>query len=188
MPADLLIPSLDASNEEEFRKINRPVPEIGFQTFLSGMAEFTHLFSGTVFLELFIIPGINDSDESISAFARIIKTLRVDKIQLNRLDRPGTEEDVAVASGQNADRFVRVLSEIAPVEVIGSFRQQSVPDQTAESRLAAFLKQAPADLPAIKSHLGLSFFETDLVIKKLLFTGIAVKQEIDGKTIFSAKE
>ena len=188
LPADLLIPSLDASNEEEFRKINRPAAEIGFQTFLSGMEEFTHLFSGKVFLELFIVPGVNDSDESISAFARIIKKLRVDKVQLNSLDRPGTEEDVEIASIHNAERFVRVLSETVPVEVIGSFRQQNVPDQTAESRLAGFLEQAPADLTAIKSYLGLSFFETDLVIKKMLFTGKAVQKQINGKIIFFKKE
>lgn len=188
LPADLLIPSLDASNEEEFRKINRPSAEIDFQTFLSGMEEFTHLFGGKVFLELFIVPGVNDSDESVSAFARIIKKLRVDKVQLNSLDRPGTEEDVEIASLQNAGRFVRVLSESVPVEVIGSFRQQNVPDQTAESRLDEFLAQAPADLAAIKSYLGLSFFETDLVIKKMLFTGKAVKKEANGKTLFFKKE
>ena len=63
-----------------------------------------------------------------------------------------------------------------------------MPDQTAESRLDEFLAQAPADLAAIKSYLGLSFFETDLVIKKMLFTGKAVKKEANGKTLFFKKE
>jgi wyosine [tRNA(Phe)-imidazoG37] synthetase (radical SAM superfamily) len=70
-------------------------------------------------LELFIVPGINDSDDSIARFAQIIQNMRLDKIQLNALDRCGTEDDVPVSSSENAARFAAVLGKFAEVEFVG---------------------------------------------------------------------
>ena len=117
--ADLVIPSLDASSAEEFARINRPGNEMDFDTFISGLAQFTHIFNGKIWLELFIVPGINDSDESIARFAEIIRTMRLDKIQLNALDRPGTENNIVISSSENAARFSAVLSAFAQVEFVG---------------------------------------------------------------------
>lgn len=116
---DLVIPSLDASNAEEFSRVNRPAPEIDFQTFIAGMTEFSHQFKGKIWLELFIVPGVNDSDGSIARFAQIIRNMRLDKIQLNALDRPGTENDVPISSAENAGRFAKVLKEFAETEFVG---------------------------------------------------------------------
>lgn len=118
--ADLVIPSLDASNGDEFLKINRPVADISFAQFIAGLKAFTMSFPGEIWLELFIVPGINDSDRSIERFAGIIGNLKVTLIQLNSLDRPGTEEDVSVSSGENAVRFAEVLSFFAETEILGS--------------------------------------------------------------------
>ena len=116
---DLVIPSLDASNAEEFARINRPGSEMDFDTFITGLAHFTHIFKGKIYLELFIVPGINDSDESIARFAELIRTMRLDKIQLNALDRPGTENDIVISSSENAARFSVVLGAFAQVEFVG---------------------------------------------------------------------
>ena len=116
---DLVIPSLDASNAEEFARINRPGSEMDFDTFITGLAHFTHIFKGKIYLELFIVPGINDSDESIARFAEIIRTMRLDKIQLNALARPGTENDIVISSSENAARFSAVLGAFAQVEFVG---------------------------------------------------------------------
>ena len=116
---DLVIPSLDASNAEESARINRPGSEMDFETFITGLAHFTHIFKGKIYLELFIVPGINDSDESIARFAEIIRTMRLDKIQLNALDRPGTENDIVISSSENATRFSAVLGAFAQVEFVG---------------------------------------------------------------------
>lgn len=117
--ADLVIPSLDASNAEEFSLVNRPGDEMDFDTFVAGLAQFTHIFKGKIYLELFIVPGINDSAESIARFADIIRTMRLDKIQLNALDRPGTENNIVISSSENAARFSAVLSAFAQVEFVG---------------------------------------------------------------------
>ena len=114
---DLVIPSLDASCNEEFHKVNRPPAESSFDSFVSDLTAFTHSFKGRIWLELFIVPGVNDSDDSIKRFAGIIKNMRLDKIQLNALDRPGTES-IPISSAENAARVSAALAPFAPVEFI----------------------------------------------------------------------
>ena len=123
--ADLVIPSLDGSNAEEFSLVNRPGNEIDFDTFIAGLTQFTHIFKGKIYLELFIVPGLNDSDDSIARFAEIIRTMRLDKIQLNALDRPGTENNIVISSAENAARFSSVLGAFAQVEFVGRIKQPS---------------------------------------------------------------
>ena len=123
--ADLVIPSLDASCAEEFTAINRPAQDIDFETFTAGLTQFTQEFKNRIYLELFIVPGINDSDASIIRFAQIIQNMRLDKIQLNALDRCGTEDDVPVSSAENAARFAAVLSKFANVEFVGRNNQKN---------------------------------------------------------------
>ncbi|MBQ9502428.1 MAG: radical SAM protein [Lentisphaeria bacterium] len=168
--ADLVIPSLDASCQEEFDRINRPVPGSGFVPFTRGLAGFTRQFRGQVWLEIFIIPGVNDSDASIGRFARLAGTMRLDRIQLNSLDRPGTG-NVAVSTEENAQRFVDVLSEIAPTEFIRRFRSSDAPPETAESRLLKLLRKGPLHREEVGKRLDLSDYEAGLLVRRLQFSG-----------------
>ena len=113
---DVAIPSLDASNEEEFQKVNRPVAGLSFAKFLDGLRAFCRESTAEVLLELFVVPGANDSDASIARFAEIVRTLKVKKIQLNTLDRPAVAGWVKPAPPETLARFIRALSPIVPVE------------------------------------------------------------------------
>ena len=183
--ADLVIPSLDASCEEEFIKVNRPVGSISFERFVNGLTDFTRSFSGRIWLELFIVPGANDSTESIAGFAGLIKNMRLDKVQLNTMDRPGTEK-VEISSEENSRRFADVLSQYVPVEYAGSFRSRRAPDRTADSRLLELLAGKPMPEKYISGILNLSDFETDLLLKKLRFANRITAVEENGITVWHA--
>lgn len=122
---DLCIPSLDASSEEEFNIINRPSHELDFTTYVKALVEYCQKSKAEIWLELFIVPGKNDSDESIKRFTEIIKQAKPDKVQLNTLDRPGTVDWISPSSEENTMRFVRALEPIIPVEAVGPFKYKS---------------------------------------------------------------
>lgn len=122
---DLCIPSLDASCEEEFNIINRPSPELNYTTYLNALIDYCQKSKAEIWLELFIVPGKNDSDESIDRFTKIIERAKPHKVQLNTLDRPGTVDWIAPSSGENTMRFVRALEPIIPVEAVGPFKYKS---------------------------------------------------------------
>ena len=117
---DMIIPSLDASNEEEYLKINRPVPGETLEKLVDGIAEF-HRNHPAVYmaLEMFIAPGINDSDESLTRFETLLKRISPDAIQLNTLDRPGAVADLKPACAETMKKFAAVLNKIVPVTFTG---------------------------------------------------------------------
>ncbi|MDK2863513.1 MAG: hypothetical protein PWQ46_1223, partial [Methanomicrobiaceae archaeon] len=65
MRADLVVPSLDAVSEEVFVKINRPSPGITAGQVLEGLLDFAREYTGEVWLEIFIVPGVNDTDKEL---------------------------------------------------------------------------------------------------------------------------
>ena len=122
---DRVVPSLDASNAAEFEKINRPAAGITFEKYVDGLADYTHQSSAEVFLELFIVPGVNDSDESIKRFVDIIRRMKLNMVQLNTLDRPGVVDWIRPSSKENTMRFIQALEPYVPVEAVGPFRYKS---------------------------------------------------------------
>ncbi len=101
--ADIVLPSLDAATEEVFRKINRPAGALDLQGYIQGLADFRKEFSGKIWLEVFILPGFNDHKAELDALKKAILKIKPDSVQLNTLDRPGTEAGIRSArlvSGQ----------------------------------------------------------------------------------------
>ncbi len=86
--ADILAPSLDAFDDESFRRINRPHSSITFDKLFSGLKRATHEHPGEVHLEVMLIDGINDDDASLRAVAERIRELRVDRVDINTPVRP----------------------------------------------------------------------------------------------------
>ena len=69
---DLIVPSLDGSNEEEFLKINRPAPGVTFRGVVEAIRAFRlNVPEVRMALEVFIVPGVNDSQESLERFKKL---------------------------------------------------------------------------------------------------------------------
>lgn len=90
--ADVILPSLDAVSEDIFHQINRPCPGITSSSIIAGLIKLRASFSNQIWLEIFIVPGVNDTTEEISLFKEAILRIQPDQVQLNSLDRPGTED------------------------------------------------------------------------------------------------
>ena len=86
--ADLVMPSLNGVFEDSYLKINRPNVNLKLPEIIEGLKKFAIEFDGDIFLEIFMIDGINDSKEELLEFVKVIKELKVNKVQLNSLDRP----------------------------------------------------------------------------------------------------
>lgn len=108
---DLLIPSLDAVSEIAFKKINRPSINISVDDILEGIMNLRKYYKGKVWLEIFIVPGINDNEEEINNFIKIIKKIKVEKVQLNTLDRAGTEKWVDNLCRKDLEEIARRFKE-----------------------------------------------------------------------------
>ncbi len=103
--ADLVVPSLDALSKAAFRKINRPCTEIDPEAMVTGIREFVKSFQGRVHLEIFILPGINDTPAELALLKAAVADIKPDVVQLNSLDRPGTCDFVVPADRQRLEEI-----------------------------------------------------------------------------------
>jgi len=119
--ADLLIPSLDGATPESFRTINRPEPSIQLNEVIDGLVALRREYRGTLVLEVFVVPGVNDSEHEIAALREAALRIGPDAIQLNRLDRPGILPWVTQASDE---LLARIHEQLLPLTVFEVARRQ----------------------------------------------------------------
>lgn len=112
--ADVVIPSLDGATDESFSKICRPDPSITVSNTVNGIAAFRDVYSGIMILEIFIVPGVNDSDDEIEAFKTACGKISPDAIQLNHLARPGCVDWITIPS---KDRLLEIKKKLEPLPV-----------------------------------------------------------------------
>ncbi|MFW5730227.1 MAG: radical SAM protein [Desulfonatronovibrionaceae bacterium] len=87
--ADIVLPSLDSVVEQEFRKVNRPHPDIRLEEIIQGLLDFRAVFQGKIYLEVLLLPGINDSDRNIAGLREFTARFRPDRVDVTTMTRPG---------------------------------------------------------------------------------------------------
>ena len=176
---DVVIPSLDASNEEEFQKINRPAPGLTFPMLMEGLRAFCQESSARILLELFIVPGVNDSPESVERFAGLIRTLRVDRIQLNMLDRPGVASWVVPPPPETVERFRMALENIAPVDCAAPKPQENAADTVRRTemvcRILELTEKNPADAGSLAAAVQVELPVVEANLQRLVAAGLLEK-------------
>jgi len=154
LPADLVMPSLDAAIFSSFQKINRPCAEINLEAYIKGIADFQESYTGKLALEILILPGVNDSTEDLSALKQACNTILPDVIQLNSLDRPGTVSGIFTASH---DRLLAIQTFLGKdrVEIIAAATQRKETKAYRKDMASAILETihrrpcTPEDLASI---------------------------------------
>ena len=187
--ADLVVPSLDAGDEETFRKINRPHRDISIEKLVSGLYAFRKEFTGRIWLEVFLVEGLNTDADQIDKINRIIKRVGPDKVQLNTAVRPTAEADVKRVDDEKLRTIAAKLGENCGVvtDFSLSSRDERVeePETKAEDVLS-MLKRRPCSLNDICSGLGLHRNEVLKYIGHFQRQGIIDSEQKDGTTFFKA--
>jgi wyosine [tRNA(Phe)-imidazoG37] synthetase (radical SAM superfamily) len=167
MEADIVLPSLDAATELAYLKIDRPEHSIKLDRIISGIADFTAEFksqsAGTkeVWLEVFIIEGINTDQENIERLRDACLLIKPDRVQLNTLDRPGTESWVKPASKETLERILEELK-LPNVEIISAFRSRDEIRhyrKDVENAILDTISRRPSTIDDLRQALGLGLPE-----------------------------
>jgi wyosine [tRNA(Phe)-imidazoG37] synthetase (radical SAM superfamily) len=84
--------SLSAWNQHSFEWVNRPHRGLDFTTMLDGLRDFRKGFDGQLWLEVFLLNGINAMPKDVEKIARLARDLKPDRIHLNTIVRPPADE------------------------------------------------------------------------------------------------
>jgi wyosine [tRNA(Phe)-imidazoG37] synthetase (radical SAM superfamily) len=118
MPADAVLPTLDAGSEELFQRINRPRPELTFGRLVDGLVAFRRVFGGRLWVEVMLIKGLNDDEAALSDIAAVLERIRPDEVHVNQPVRPPAEGWVEAPDGAALARAASIFG--ARARVVGA--------------------------------------------------------------------
>lgn len=181
LKADLVMPSLDAVSKKAFVQINRPDKEIDAREIVEGIRAFAKEFKGKIWLEVFVLPGFNDSRSDLLLLKEAIHKIHPDRVQINTLDRPGTLPDIRPASGAELEKIIQILA-FPHIEIIaktdGSVRAQIQRDDV-KAAIVETIHRRPCTKKDLLQILGVEKQVMDTCINTL---------EQEGKIIGKSQE
>ncbi|MGB2862895.1 MAG: radical SAM protein [Sedimentisphaerales bacterium] len=196
--ADVVMPSLDAGDEQTFQKINRPNSVISIEKLISGLCAFRKEFSGQIWLEVFFVEGINTGAEQIARIKEAIELINPDKVHLNTAVRPTADHNItrlsAVKLQEIADRLgpkCEVVADFSPAcsSILNESKSEdmlehhSVINRKAEA-LLSMLKRRPCSLNDICAGLVIHPNEAIKHISDLQHQGVIQSEEKEGIVFF----
>jgi wyosine [tRNA(Phe)-imidazoG37] synthetase (radical SAM superfamily) len=180
LDADIVVPSLDAVSNDAFQKIARPAAGITAKKLIEGLITFSKEFKNKIILEVFIIPGINDNENELRLIKDACKIINPDLIQLNTLDRPGSEKWIKPAS---IEKLTEIKSYFEPFKIQIIQKHKTVKECPANKNtntadaIISLLARRPSTIEDLSLSLGLSNNEVFKIINSLLETGEITKEE-----------
>lgn len=116
MKADIVIPSLDAGNDQLFQYVNRPHTDISFERMVQGLIDFSQQFPGRIWLEVLLASGVTGMLPEVKEIAALTNKLRIEKVQLNTVSRPAYEDFASAVDFRQLQKFAGLFS--CPVEIL----------------------------------------------------------------------
>jgi wyosine [tRNA(Phe)-imidazoG37] synthetase (radical SAM superfamily) len=184
--ADVVLPSLDAAEEDAFRRINRPHELLSLKRIVEGLERFLKEYRGTVLFEILLIEGYNADDRNIEALKTALGRMRTDRIQLNTAVRPGTESDIEplddISMRRIRDRFGPRCEVIASARTTRMHHEES----DLEATILSLLERRPCTTEDLHRALGMSVEDAESIVRRLISSGAVVERSVGGVRYYSA--
>jgi len=164
--ADIVLPTMDAYNDETFRKINRPHGTIDFNMVSDGLIKFSREYKGQLWIELMLIENINDDDDSLRKYKEALGKFKYDRLYINTPIRPPAEPGIKAVSHEKINHAVEILGG-NPIDLLDSEGFHSDIEDDYEA-IKSIIKRHPMNQFEIEGFLdsrGCS--DIDLILKKL---------------------
>lgn len=156
MAADLVLPSLDAGDEDIFQYVNRPHQDISFERMISGLSDFVRVYPGPVWLEVFLLAGVTAIPSEIEKIDALLSKIRPERVQLNTATRPPVEEFAGAVSEDQMEDLknlfsgtVEVISRRAPVN------SSDLQTGTSTADIISLLRRRPCTLEGLSAGLAM---------------------------------
>jgi len=183
---DLVLPSLDAGDEETFQRVNRPHDGLTLEGLVDGLARLRREHPGRMWVEVFLIDGVNTSDGQVEALGRCIDRIDPHRVQLNTAVRPPAEEGVRPPA---CDRMEAICELLGPrAEIIAPVRDFTpLPGAAAQqAEVLAMLRRRPCTVKDIADGLGMHPNEAVKCVRVLLDEGSVARRQRLYETYYEA--
>lgn len=186
---DLIVPSLDAGSEQAMARINRPAPGLTAAQLIDSLVALRQEYRGQLWLEIFIVPGVNDGAGELALLRAAAARIAPDRIQLNTLDRPAPAPGVSAATREQLAAIARKFP--PPVDIISRQAGGSPPGPGGADALPAavlaLLQRRPATVNDLVAGLNLTPEQAAAVLAELTAAGRVHPEARDGLLFYCAR-
>jgi wyosine [tRNA(Phe)-imidazoG37] synthetase (radical SAM superfamily) len=185
--ADLVLPSLDAGDEEVFKRVNRPAAGLTFEKMLGGLVNFREEYVGPIWLEVMLVGGINDDPLSLERIRAAALKAKPDRIQLNTVTRVPAETSALRIPLDELQRIRDFFGERA--EIIADYPAGEIKVESAvnEMEIMEMLARRPCSLEDIASGLRINRMVVAKELDRLEAEQKIVRTEWAGRLLYSAR-
>jgi len=184
--ADVVMPTLDAADEETFRRINRPWPRLHIAEIIEGMVAFRDEFTGQLWVEVMLVKGLNDREEVLLPLRDALQRIRPDQVQINVPIRPPAESWVEIPDHEGLMRAMAILGEgttlMLPYE--GTFDLSGY-DSAVEAVLAIIRRHPMREERLMETLARFAPGEVREALRQLQTSGQAQRLEYRGQVFWS---
>jgi wyosine [tRNA(Phe)-imidazoG37] synthetase (radical SAM superfamily) len=173
--ADLIIPTLSVTSQQIFEQIHRPVSGISINSIIEGITALRDVFPNQIWIEIFLVPSLNTTNDAMSRLRDVIYRIKPDRVQLNTLDRPGTETWVKVPARDDIEKIAEFFSEAGiSVDVIES--NSAITPLVNSDEMFVHIKETLSRRPCTAEDIAkMTGYHINEVLKKL---GVMMKEGI----------
>ncbi len=159
--ADVVKVSLHAWDQASFERVTRPHPSLRFEAIVDGYRTFRQQFTGRLDLEVFIIPGINDTEEQAQRISDLAQSFNPDAITLNTAVRPPADSSITICS---PERMRALTTLFGPAAHEGGAEPKTATVELTESALIALVSRHPVSI----TSLAATFHKTESEMRAFL--------------------
>ncbi len=178
--ADAVLPSLDAVSQGAFERINRPHPMLDAAGVVRGLATFRREYAGTIWLEILLAEGLNDSDSELALLRAAVDQIRPDRVHLNTVVRPPAESWARPLSARRMQEVAAFFGERA--EIVSPVATGAGTTGSArEEELVRLLERRPMRQEELPDSLSAPESEIAELVRQLVARGVIELRTFDTR-------
>lgn len=182
--AHIVKASLSAWDQRSYSWVNRPHPSIDFKQYIDGLKRFRHQFYGELWIEVFLVWGMNSTPSDVIRIAKLAEEILPDRIQLNTAVRPPAEDFVDPVPRENIASLCDLFRPTA--EVIADFNtEKDVKIQANRETILAMLQRRPCTAKEIAVSFGMHINEVVKYLGNLMGTGQIREERKNGELYYA---
>jgi wyosine [tRNA(Phe)-imidazoG37] synthetase (radical SAM superfamily) len=182
--ADVVKVTLSAWGQESFEHIHRPCEKATFNRIVNGTYAFRRDFKKNLWIEVFLLDGINSDIENVRRIAELVREVRPEKTQLNTCVRPPAETTAVAVSGDKMFELARLFE--PPAEVIAEFRSDCPIIAVNEIDILEMLRRRPCTAVQVAAAFDMHLNEVSKYIGRLLKKKLIYSDGTGADTYYTA--
>ena len=161
--------SLSAWDQAAYGWVNRPYPQLQFDELIQGQKAFRAQFKGQLWMEVFLVGGINSIPADVRKIAALAKEIGPDRIHLNTAVRPPAEGFAMALPEERMSSLTHLFYPTA--KIIAEFRAKDVGHMQANQEIIfSMLKRRPCTADQIADIFGMHLNEVSKYLGNLMRT------------------